>query len=238
MLIFSREFRGRSFTAIVLTEAEKWLLTCRQSPPPDLVVQDTAFHRFSRHKNIHVLRTAYRFFRLSGPRYVSTIQQFANEGDFKRACDCACALELYDVFDARTFCLPLLLEERLNTAESYLERSPTALRGLMRVLDELSDPGTERELLAGLCGAYPQLATKTGALPTGADKLTGKPLNRLIRRYAEKFGLNLAADLPKFSRRAALSDLKYWIYEYYEGGSKDLTLGCWRELIERKAGLA
>ena len=50
----------------------------------------------------------------------------------KQACDCACALYLYDAFDARAFCLPLLLEERLTTAEAYLERSPRALSGLMK----------------------------------------------------------------------------------------------------------
>jgi hypothetical protein len=100
--------------------------------PPDLSIQDTAFRRFSRHKNTTVLKTACRLFRLSGPRYTAAIRQFAAAGEFKQACDCACSLELWDVFDARMFCLPLLLEERLTTAEAYLERSPRALGGLMK----------------------------------------------------------------------------------------------------------
>jgi hypothetical protein len=61
----------------------------------------------------------------------------AQAGEFKQSCDCACALGLYDAYDARIFCLPLLLEERLTTAEAYLEHSPQALRGLMRLLDLL-----------------------------------------------------------------------------------------------------
>jgi hypothetical protein len=103
------------------------------------------------------------------------------------------------------------------------------------VLDELSDASTNRELVAGLCASYPQLtSTKPGLLPGGAEKLTGKPLDRLIRRYADRWNLDLAATMPKFAERAALVDLKYWVYEYYDGGSKALTLECWRELIHRK----
>jgi hypothetical protein len=130
-VFFYRECKGRSFTATVLAEADK-LLTSSSTLPPDLSIQDTAFRRFSRHKNTTVLKTACRFFRLSGPRYTAAIRQFAAAGEFKQACDCACALELYDVFDARIFCLPLLLEERLTTAEAYFERSPRALGGLMK----------------------------------------------------------------------------------------------------------
>jgi hypothetical protein len=104
------------------------------------------------------------------------------------------------------------------------------------VLDELSDASTNRELVAGLCASYPQLTSsaKPGLLPSGAEKLTGKPLDRLIRRYADRWSLDLAATTPKFAERAALVDLKYWVYEYYDGGSKALTLECWRELIHRK----
>ena len=127
---------------------------------------------FSRHKNATVLRLACCFFQLPGPRYCPTVLRLAVAGDFKSACDCACALELYDVFDARTFCLPLLLEERLTTAEAYLDRSPRAVRGLMRILDELSDPAANRELLAGLCASYPQL--KFSIANSGAEKLSGK----------------------------------------------------------------
>ncbi len=104
------------------------------------------------------------------------------------------------------------------------------------MLDELSDASANRELVAGLCASYPQLAsaTKPGLLPGGAEKLIGKPLDRLIRRYADRWNLDLAAITPKFAERAALVDLKYWVYEYYDGGSKALTLECWRELIHRK----
>ena len=59
-------------------------------------------------------------------------------------------------------------------------------------------------------------------------------MDRLIRRYADRWNINLEAEMPKFAERAARSDLRYWIYEFYEGGSKDLSLECWRELIERK----
>ena len=129
---FFRECKGRSFTATVLAEADKLLTSSPTLLPPDLSIQDTAFRRFSRHKNTTVLKTACRLFRLSGPRYTAAIRQFAAAGEFKQACDCACSLELWDVFDARMFCLPLLLEERLTTAEAYLERSPRALGGLMK----------------------------------------------------------------------------------------------------------
>ena len=238
-LLLFRELKGRSFTASVLAEAEKWLLARATThlpppPPPDLHVQDTAFHKFCRHRNTAVLRTACRVFQLSGPRYHSLIYQLAADGEYKLACDCACALGLFDKFDARSFCLPLLLEERLTTAEAYLEHSPRALRGLMSVLDELSDPAANRELLCGLCAAYPQLDSKLSSLTNGAEKLSGKPLARLIRRYAERFGLNLTKDMPKFARRAAQTDLHFWVSEFYDGGSKQLTLGCWRELLERK----
>jgi len=81
-VVYQRRGKGRSFTAAVLTEAEKWLLAMKHSPPY-VRIQDTAFHRFSRHKNTTVLRAAFRFFQLPPRPYFLPIRQLAAAGKYK-----------------------------------------------------------------------------------------------------------------------------------------------------------
>ena len=75
-------------------------------------------------KNATVLKNAFRVFQLVNERYEGEVVKMASAGDYKEAADCAVALQLFDHFDIDIFIKPLILADKVNTAEHYLCRSP------------------------------------------------------------------------------------------------------------------
>ena len=106
----------------------------------DNKLQDQVFLRMARQPNLSVLTFAVDLFNLrdNAMRYKGGILTMCGEGHFKGACDVAVALRLYDQFEIKHFCVPLLLLDNSSTLELYLNNSPVNANSLVRFLDDLS----------------------------------------------------------------------------------------------------
>lgn len=196
-----------------------------------LETRDAAFLRFV-HQPPAVARAAWAALGLveGRARYSLAVFDLARRGEFKVACDAAVALQLFDWYSVHVFCLPLLLLDKPAPMEAYLATSPGACTQFISVLDLLHAEGAPA--VARLQAQYPAVK------PLGAFKLSGKPVDKMIKRYAELFHLPPALYPRTLARRAA-SDLRYWVKQFYGGGEHALTRTNWRELVERKvAGVA
>ena len=98
---------------------------------------------------------------------------------------------------------------------------------MVKFLDDISVDNVIK--VSDLIQQYP-LITK----PIGAKKLSHKPLDKLIKKYAEKY--NISPDLYPVSRlRWASTDLHYWIKQMFQfNDDNQLLLINWREIIQRK----
>ena len=191
-----------------------------------LETRDAAFHRFL-HQPPAVARAAWAALGLveGRARYSLAVFDLAKRGEFKVACDAAVALQLFDWYSVHVFCLPLLLLDKPAPLEAYLAASPGACTQFISVLDSLHAEGAPA--VARLQAQYPAVK------PLGAFKLSGKPVDKMIKRYAELFQLPPALYPRTLARRAA-ADLRYWVKQFYGGGEHTLTRTNWRELVERK----
>ena len=111
--------------------------------------------------------------------------------------------------------------------ESYLASSPIACGKMIRYLDGFHVENEDK--VTALCSLYPKIR------PIGASKLSKKPLDKLIRRYATAWGLPPSYYPLSVARRAAV-DLSYWVRQKYISGGHSLSLVNWRELLETKVG--
>ena len=192
--------------------------------------QDQVFHRFTRQPNSSVLMLAVSLFNLRdhAERYRSSILTLCREGHYKAACDAAVSLSLFDEFDLKHFCVPLLLLDNCFTLENYVNHSPVAAESFVKFLDDLSVDSCIQ--VSEIIQRYPQIHK-----PIGASKLSGKPLDKMIKRYSEKWNIP-PSSYPLSSDRWAKVDLFYWIKQMFGYEENQLQLTNWREIIEKKVG--
>ena len=98
---------------------------------------------------------------------------------------------------------------------------------MVKFLDDISVDNVIK--VSDLIQQYPLIMK-----PIGAKKLSHKPLDKLIKKCAEKY--NISPDLYPVSRlRWASTDLHYWIKQMFQfNDDNQLLLINWREIIQRK----
>ena len=233
LCVFSPDYhqgKARGITWNILNWWDKSKLRAKLPTGPSHL-KDQAFLRFTRQPNSSVMKLAFTLFDLHqiGSHYISSIYKLCEEGRYKAACDAAVQLKLFDVFPLSTFCLALVLLDNMTTVTSYLEQSPNLAITFIQFLDDLSEDNVIK--VSELIQSYPDIGK-----PIGASKLSHKPLDKMIKKFAEKFNLD-STYFPKSSERWAKVDLYYWIKEMFVNNNNDdhqLQLANWRDLIERK----
>ena len=158
-------------------------------------------------------------------RYRGGVLTLCDEGHYKGACDAAVALGLYDQFDIRHFCVPLLLLDNSSTLEQYLINSPIIAKSLVKFLDDLSVDSCIQ--VSEIIQRYPRIK------PIGASKLSGKPLDKMIKKYAEMFNIDPCYFPISMGKRAS-ADLYYWVKQMFTQEEHAFTLSNWRDFIAMK----
>ena len=223
-----REGRAKGVTA-TLVKALQRQISGKNMPQLSFELMDYAFFKFFHQPNASTLIAAFSCFDLVKHRlrYSRALVDLASKGDFKGACHGAVALGLWDLFPIEIFCLPLLLQDELSVMESYLASSPVCCQKMIGYLDSFHQQSEQK--IAVLCSLYPKIR------PIGASKLSKKPLDKLIKRYATAWSLPPSFYPLSVARRAAV-DLNYWVKQRYTSDEHNLTLVNWRELLETKVG--
>ena len=224
-----RQGKARGLTWNVLNSFQSYK-EARKLPDCDTEVKDQVFQRFTRQHNSSILKLAVTIFNLrkERERYKRPIVDLSTAGHYKAACDVSVALQLYDQYPISVFCVPLLLLDNSSTLESYLSQSPRAAEDMVRFLDSISVSNVLQ--VSELIQRYPLVGK-----PIGATKLSHKPLDKMIKKYADKYNIPSSV-YPLSSERWAKVDLFYWIKQMFDYHDSQLQLQNWREIIERKVG--
>ena len=234
LAVLSSDFREGKAKGVTWNLLNTFQAFLSKRPTPVLglnqMLQDRVFFKFSKQPSVAILKLAIEVFKLTDNkmRYKGAVIRMCEDGNFKTACDVAVALQLFDEFSIHIFCLPLLLTDKPSTMDTYLDRSPKAIEEMIKYLDFLSE-AHNAERVSDLIIKYPMIK------PTGASKLSEKPLDRLIKKMAEKWDLKPEL-YPASSSRWARGDLHYWVKQMFSLDSEQgsLQLINWRELMERK----
>ena len=228
-LCCTSEGKVLGLAAALLNTFLGWVSERPLLPAPSQETQDLVFHRFSRQPSPVAMRAAFLAFSLVGKKcYKPAIEQFClKDGDYKTACEAAVALEMFDWFPVRTFCLPLLLLNKATTMEVYLERSPQAARELVAFLDTFMENNLEK--VGHLCSSYPDIA------PVGSNRFLNKSLDKMIKKYVEAFSVPTSL-IPQTCAKRASADLYYWVKQMFTEDEHSFSLDNWRQFIEKRVG--
>jgi len=195
---------------------------------PDTAVQDMAFQLFmSKQRSLPVIQSVFISFGLVGRhRYGDAVRDLIRlKRDYRKGCTAAIALQLFDEFPIADFCLPLLLCNNTSGMEVYLAGSPNAARELLTWLDAFHENTVEK--ISDLTQAYPDVE------PVGSNRFFSKPLDKMIKKYAEMFTVD-PSYYPISTGKRASADLYYWVKQMFTQEEHAFTLPIWRDFIAMK----
>lgn len=86
-----------------------------------------------------------------GKKILSTDPSLVINLNFSKACQWARELQLYNEFTIFDFVFPLILQDKSNFAEEYLNKAKHLQRPLIELLDSLLDKSTS---IQNRCGDY------------------------------------------------------------------------------------
>lgn len=83
--------------------------------------------------------------------FIEKIRQLIAEHNYKDACQMAHELKLHDSFTVFDFLFPLILQDKISTAELFLEQAKQLQRPLLELLDSLLDRSSS---ISNMCDPY------------------------------------------------------------------------------------
>ncbi|XP_060107482.1 exonuclease mut-7 homolog [Heteronotia binoei] len=152
------------------------------------------------------------------------ISHLCHKDKFKEAAILSIKLKLQPDLEVEKMCVPLLLQDKINLVESYVEEHPDLQQRLLCLLDSWCEPGFRTETVTrqyqGLANIRP-------------EKVHCKMLSKLIFRFLDKYSLNPAL-CPNATNQRHLGTLKYLFYKRFV--EKTMTQENWTDHVQGTIG--
>nr|XP_030694013.1 exonuclease mut-7 homolog isoform X4 [Globicephala melas] len=133
---------------------------------------------------------------------LAQVHRLHQEGKFKEAIVLGAKLRLQADLDVEKMCLPLLLQDKADLVERYVDGFPDLQRRLLALMDSWCQPGFDIRVVAR---RYPQTTLRL-------ERLSPRALGRQVLRLLEQHGLD--PDLcPNVITQQRLAALRYLCYK-------------------------
>ncbi|KAM7093560.1 exonuclease mut-7 homolog isoform 3-T3 [Molossus nigricans] len=137
------------------------------------------------------------------------VHELHQEGRFKEAVTLGSRLRLQPELDLEKMSAPLLLQDKVNLVERYVDGFPDLQRRLLALMDSWCQPGLDISVVAG---RYPQVTSLR------LEKLSPRVLSRQVLRLLERYGLD-PASCPHAVSQRHLAALRHLCYKRFVEGS-------------------
>ncbi|XP_066222671.1 exonuclease mut-7 homolog isoform X2 [Saccopteryx leptura] len=204
--------KGPSLEAWVTCELERWLQT---QPPPgapqgslglkQLQVRAVRVLAESPPSLTKPLVSVFQLQDTDRSPLLAYVHQLHREGKFKEAVMLGTKLRLQPELDVEEMSTPLLLQDKVNLVERYVDGFPGLQRRLLVLLDSWCQPGFD---IGAVARRYPQV-TSLRLERLSPHVLTGRVL-RLLERYCLD-----PASCPNVAAQQRLAALRYLCYKRF-----------------------
>ncbi|XP_057404045.1 exonuclease mut-7 homolog isoform X8 [Balaenoptera acutorostrata] len=130
------------------------------------------------------------------------VHRLHQEGKFKEAIVLGTKLRLQADLDVEKMCIPLLLQDKADLVERYVDGFPDLQRRLLALMDSWCQPGFDIRVVAR---RYPQTTSRL-------ERLSPRALARQVLRLLERHGLDPAL-CPNVVTQQRLAALRYLCYK-------------------------
>lgn len=147
------------------------------------------------------------------------IHRLHQEGKFKEAIVLGTKLQLQADLDVEKMCAPLLLQDKVDLTERYVDSSPLLQQRLLALMDSWCQPGFDIRVVAR---RYPQATLRL-------ERLSPRALGRQVLRLLEQYRLGPAL-CPNVATQQRLAALRCLCYKRLV--ERSISRESWAELVQ------
>ncbi|XP_059957728.1 exonuclease mut-7 homolog isoform X2 [Mesoplodon densirostris] len=151
------------------------------------------------------------------------VHRLHQEGKFKEAIMLGTKLRLQADLDVEKMCIPLLLQDKADLVERYVDGFPDLQRRLLALMDSWCQPGFDIRVVAR---RYPQMTLRL-------ERLSPRALGRQVLRLLEQHGLDPAL-CPNVITQQRLAALRYLCYKRLV--ERSVSRESWAEHVQGLVG--
>ncbi|XP_028353161.1 exonuclease mut-7 homolog [Physeter macrocephalus] len=151
------------------------------------------------------------------------VHRLHQEGKFKEAIVLGTKLRLQADLDVEKMCVPLLLQDKADLVERYVDGFPDLQRRLLALMDSWCQPGFDIRVVAS---RYPQTTLRL-------ERLSPRALGRQVLRLLEQHGLDPAL-CPNVVTQQRLAALRYLCYKRLV--ERSVSRESWAEHVQGLVG--
>ncbi|XP_068408800.1 exonuclease mut-7 homolog isoform X3 [Eschrichtius robustus] len=152
---------------------------------------------------------------------LADVHRLHQEGKFKEAIVLGTKLRLQADLDVEKMCIPLLLQDKADLVERYVDGFPDLQRRLLALMDSWCQPGFDIRVVAR---RYPQTTLRL-------ERLSPRALGRQVLRLLEQHGLDPAL-CPNVVTQQRLAALRYLCYKRLVEGLVGQDQGLQEQLLQ------
>ncbi|XP_042334421.1 exonuclease mut-7 homolog isoform X2 [Sceloporus undulatus] len=217
--------KGQSLPALLVHGLQLWLRSHPDGQPSGLKLKKLQAQVFpilvQCHGNLlNPLIGIYQLHSADRNHLLGHISHVYLKGKFKEAAILSIKLKLQPELELEKMCVPLLLQEKMDLVEAYVENYPDLQQRLLRLLDGWFAPGFQIKEVTrkyhGLSGVRP-------------EKVNHRLLNRMVFRFLDKYQLDPAL-CPNVVNQRHLGTLRYLLHKRFV--EKTMTQENWADHVQ------
>ncbi|XP_013913050.1 PREDICTED: exonuclease mut-7 homolog [Thamnophis sirtalis] len=209
----------------IVRELQGWIKNRASDQPCGLKLEKLQARLFPLLNGCHVsllqpLISIYQLHTADRHHLLGFVLQLCQQGKFKEAATLSMKLKLQPDLEFEQMCVPLLLQDKTELVEAYVEGYPELQQSLLRLLDSWSVPGFQVKDLARQYQALP------GKWP---EKINYRTMHKMAFRVLDRYSLDPAL-CPHILNQRHLGSLKYLLHKRFV--EKSMTQENWADHIQ------
>ncbi|KAJ8729404.1 hypothetical protein PYW08_000985 [Mythimna loreyi] len=218
-----KDCKPKTLPYFIMETLLKWSETSEILPDDDLKLP--AFHIATQQRNQHFLCLTVKTYRISTikDKILPIVKDMVSKDNCKQASQIVISMELFDEIPVEDLVFPLILQDKSNLIDEYLNECPSQVKPLLIFLDKLLDKTISiRE--------YVQHYIHDNKIShVRYDKLHYKPLGKLVARLCNKFNIPIET-CKNLSKNRTTGGLRYLIHQKYQ--EHNVSSSVWEDLVK------
>lgn len=218
-----KDCKPKTLPYFIMETLLKWSESNEVLPDDDLKLP--AFHIATQQRNQHFLCLTVKTYRLSTikDKILPIVKEMISKDNCKQASQIVISMELFDEIPVEDLVFPLILQDKSNLIDEYLNECPSQVKPLLIFLDKLLDKTVSiREYVQHYI--YDRKISHVKY-----DKLHYKPLGKLVARLCNKFNIPIET-CKNLSKNRTTGGLRYLIHQKYQ--EHNVSSSVWEDLVK------
>ncbi|CAH1644902.1 unnamed protein product [Spodoptera littoralis] len=218
-----KDCKPKTLPYFIVETLLKWSETSGIVPVENLKLP--AFHIAVQQRNNHFLGLMVKTYKLTTikEQILPFVKDMVSKDNCKQASQIVICMNLFDDIPVEDLIFPLILQDKSNLIDEYLNECPNQVKPLLIFLDKLLDKSINIR-------DYVQNYTLHNKIShVRYDKLHYKPLGKLVARLCNKFNIPIET-CKNLSKNRTTGGLRYLIHQKYQ--EHNVSSSVWEDLVK------